>query len=50
MKAVLESPPALLVANGGAELAPFLSALHTATLDEGKRPRIEFPRRVSPAP
>lgn len=49
VKAVLESPPALLVANGGAELAPFLSALHTATLDEGKRPRIEFPRWVSPA-
>ena len=49
VKAVLESPPALLVANGGAELAPFLSALHTATLDEGKRPTIEFPRRVSPA-
>src|SRR5690606_39354993 len=43
------SPPARQVANGGEELDPFLSALHTATLDEGKRPRIEFPRRVSPA-
>jgi len=48
VKKVLESPPALLVTNGGAELAPFLSALHTATLDEGKRPTVEFPRRVSP--
>jgi branched-chain amino acid transport system substrate-binding protein len=48
VQAVLKSPPALLVANGGAELAPFLSALHTATLDEGQRPTVQFPRRVPP--
>lgn len=46
--AVLETPPALLVLNGGAEAAPFLSALREATLDEGGRPSVEFPVRVAP--
>ncbi len=46
---VLEQPPALLVFNGGAEAAPFLSALHRATLDEGQRPTIQFPKRLAPA-
>ena len=48
VKKVLEDPPALLVANGGPELAPFLSALHTATLDEDDRPTVQFPRQVPP--
>ncbi|WP_422117442.1 ABC transporter substrate-binding protein [Brachybacterium sp. UNK5269] len=47
--AVLEHPPALLVFNGGAEAAPFLSALRLATLDEGQRPTVEFPKRLAPA-
>ena len=47
--AVLKTPPALLVVNGGAEVAPFLSALYEKTLDEGKRPTIEIPARLSPA-
>lgn len=46
---VLADPPALLVFNGGAEAAPFLSALYSATLDGGQRPEIEFPKRLSPA-
>lgn len=46
---VLEDPPALLVFNGGPEAAPFLSALYEATLDEGQRPKIDFPKRLSPA-
>ncbi|HEX7352133.1 ABC transporter substrate-binding protein [Brachybacterium sp.] len=46
---VLTTPPALLVFNGGAEAAPFLSALYEETLDEGQRPTIEFPKRLSPA-
>lgn len=49
VKAVLADPPALLVFNGGAEAAPFLSALHSATLDEGQRPEVEFPKRLAPA-
>lgn len=49
VKRVLEDPPALLVFNGGPEAAPFLSALYTATLDEGQRPEIDFPKRLSPA-
>ena len=48
VKKVLKSPPALLIANGGTELGPFLSALHKATLDKSKRPEVEFPRRISP--
>lgn len=46
---VLESPPGLLVVNGGPELGPFLSALHEATLDEGQRPTVEVPVRLNPA-
>lgn len=49
VKAVLDSPPALLVFNGGAEAAPFLSALYKATLDEGQRPTLDFPKRLAPA-
>ena len=49
VKAVTDAPPALLVFNGGAEAAPFLSALHDATLDEGQRPTVEFPKRLAPA-
>ncbi|PMC75833.1 ABC transporter substrate-binding protein [Brachybacterium sp. UMB0905] len=48
VKKVLKKPPALLVLNGGAEAAPFLSALYKATLDEGQRPKIEIPTRLSP--
>ncbi|MGP9537073.1 ABC transporter substrate-binding protein [Brachybacterium sp. AOP43-C2-M15] len=47
--AVLKAEPALLVFNGGAEAAPFLSALYQETLDEGQRPTIEIPARLSPA-
>lgn len=47
--AVLDAPPALLVFNGGAEAAPFLSALYSATLDAGQRPELEFPKRLAPA-
>lgn len=46
---VLEEPPALLVFNGGAEAAPFLSALYKETLDKGQRPTVEFPTRLPPA-
>ena len=47
---ILATPPALLVVNGGPEAGPLLSALHEATLDEeGKRPTVEFARRLSPA-
>lgn len=49
VEAVLQEPPALLVLNGGQESAPFLSALYEATLDEGNRPTIEIPARLSPA-
>lgn len=46
---VIAKHPALLVVNGGPEAGPFLSALHEATLDEGNRPTIEIPVRLSPA-
>ncbi|APX31696.1 amino acid ABC transporter substrate-binding protein [Brachybacterium sp. P6-10-X1] len=47
---ILTTPPALLVLNTGPEAGPLLSALHEATLDEeGKRPTVEFARRLSPA-
>ncbi|MFC7457879.1 ABC transporter substrate-binding protein [Brachybacterium sp. GCM10030267] len=46
---VLESPPALLVVNGGPEAGRLLSELYKATLDEGQRPTVEFPTRLSPA-
>lgn len=46
---VVGKHPALLVVNGGPEVGPFLSALHEATLDEGNRPTIEIPVRLSPA-
>lgn len=46
---VLESPPGLLVVNGGPEVGPFLSGLHEATLDEGQRPTVEVPVRLNPA-
>ena len=49
VKTVLEEPPALLVLNGGQESAPFLSALYEATLDDGNRPTVEIPARLSPA-
>lgn len=49
VKAVTDAPPALLIFNGGAEAAPFLSALYDATLDEGQRPTVEFPKRLAPA-
>lgn len=49
VKKVLADPPALLVFNGGEEAAPFLSALHSATLDGGQRPEVEFPKRLAPA-
>ncbi|GAA1489527.1 ABC transporter substrate-binding protein [Brachybacterium sacelli] len=49
VKKVLKTPPALLVVNGGPEVGPFLSALHEATLDDRKRPTVEFARRLSPA-
>lgn len=46
---VVAKHPALLVVNGGPEVGPFISALHEATLDEGNRPTIEIPVRLSPA-
>ncbi|WP_114856083.1 ABC transporter substrate-binding protein [Brachybacterium sp. YJGR34] len=49
VSAVLETPPALLVVNGGPEAGPFLSALREATLDEDGRPAVEFPIRLGPA-
>lgn len=49
VKAVLDAPPALLVFNGGAEAAPFLSALYRATLDDGQQPTIQFPQRLGPS-
>lgn len=49
VKAVLKEPPALLVLNGGQEAAPFLSALHRATLDDDGRPTIQVPARLAPA-
>ena len=45
---VLETPPALVVLNGGAEAGPFLAALHTANLDEGGRPVLQIPAELSP--
>jgi branched-chain amino acid transport system substrate-binding protein len=48
VKKVLKDPPALLVANGGTELGPFLSALHTANLGDDKRSEVEFARQVPP--
>ncbi|AXK45028.1 ABC transporter substrate-binding protein [Brachybacterium saurashtrense] len=48
VQAVLEEPPALLVVEGGPETAPFLSALHEATLGENGRPEVQFPRRLGP--
>ncbi|MGP9581832.1 ABC transporter substrate-binding protein [Brachybacterium sp. AOP35-5H-19] len=49
VKAVMDAPPSLLIFNGGAEAAPFLSALYSATLDPGQRPKVEFPKRLAPA-
>lgn len=49
VETILETPPALLVANGGPEIGSLLSALHEATLDEGQRPTVEIPVRLGPA-
>jgi ABC-type branched-subunit amino acid transport system substrate-binding protein len=49
VETVLAEPPALLVLNSGPEAAPFLSAMHEATLDEGGRPTLRIPARLSPA-
>ncbi|MCT1775389.1 ABC transporter substrate-binding protein [Brachybacterium sp. p3-SID957] len=49
VEAVVSNHPALLVINGGPEAGPFLSALYTATLDEGNRPTLEIPAWLSPA-
>lgn len=49
VKAVMETPPALVVVNGGQECGPFLSALHGATLDEDGRPTVQLPIRLGPA-
>lgn len=49
VRAVLKTPPALLVVNGGQETAPLLSALYAATLDADGRPTIQFPLRLAPA-
>lgn len=46
---VLETRPALLIVNGGPETGPFLSALHTATLEGGQRPTVEIAAQLSPA-
>lgn len=46
---VVSAHPALLVVNSGAEAGPLLSALYEAALDEGNRPTIEIPVRLSPA-
>lgn len=45
---LVEDPPAVLVLNGGPECAALASTLHTASLDEGNRPRFEVAVRLAP--